>query len=288
MSTPSLVLYWLKDGGSGKFPVPPLGDVLDYPPLPAYVNLFAANLITESDGSIGIDVSADIAAPLLAGQGKPLQAQGIKLVLSIFNANDHSVGWSTMNATQTAQLVTAIGNAMSRYALDGIDIDDEGMEGEGSPGNFYNTVSAIRSAYPDLVISNPVYDDQDMQKYQQYPNLANLMTYCATMNYGGSYEVIIGGVQTFNGCGIPMAKLYAGIRPGPPNDSSCGNGSFTSIATSKSVAQWTKTNCSGVMIFSFSQDIVDFTACPQHSGYPNPADHGWQEAVQSVLFGVQA
>jgi hypothetical protein len=190
-----------------------------------------------------------------------------------------------MNATQTAQLVTAIGKVMSQYGLDGIDIDDEGMGG--TPENFYNTVSAIRSAYPGLVISNAVYDAQDIVKYQQYPRLAGLITCCATMLYGDFSDLIIACVKEFNGIGIPMAQLYAGIQPGPPINTPCGNASFTSIYTSKAVAQWSKTHCAGVMIFSFSQDIVDFTACPQYSGYPNPADHGWQKAVSGVLFGVQ-
>jgi hypothetical protein len=105
------------------------------------------------------------------------------------------------------------------------------------------------------------------------------------MNYGDSYDGIIGVVQEFNQDRIPMSKLCAGIQPGPPNDSTCGSGSFTSIPTSQQVAAWAKHNCMGVMIFSFSQDIVDFTTCPQYSGYPNAGDHGWQKAVSAVLFG---
>ena len=281
----SLVLYWLKDGGADKFAVPPLKDILGFPPFPGYVNLFAANLMKNQDGSVGIDMPATIAGPLQAGVGKALQAQGTKVVLSILNASDgKSVGWSTMTPTQNNQLVSAIGKVTSTYHIDGIDIDDEFMDVEGSPENFYNTVRAIRTAYPDCVISNPIYDDEDQEKYRKYPDLANLMTYCATMNYGDSYDDIIALVQTFNSCGIPMDKLYAGVQPGPP--SPCGDGgAFTSIEVSKQVAAWTKTNCAGVMMFTFSTDTVEYAGCPQRTGWPNPADHSWQKAVQSVLAG---
>jgi hypothetical protein len=287
MSTPSLVLYWLKDGGADKFTVPPLKDILAYPPYPAYVNLFAGNLSKKDDGSVGIDIASTIIEPLKAGVGKQLQAQGSKVVLSILNAQDRSsVGWSTMTAAQNAQLCDAIESIKSTYNIDGIDIDDEFMDVPGSPQNFYNTISAIRAKFPNLVISNPIYDFGDQEKYRNYPNLANLMTYCATMNYGDDYDDIIELVQTFNGCGIPMAKLYAGVQPGPPADSPCGGGgAFTSVDVSRKVAAWTKTNCAGVMLFTFSTDTVEFAGCPQHTGWPNPADHGWQKAIQSVLVG---
>src|SRR5215831_17542770 len=103
MPTPSvlstLVLYWLKDGGSDHFRVPPLEDVLKYPPYPGYLNLFAGNLIRYQDGRVGIDVPPTIAGPLKAGVGEALQKHRVKVVLSILNAQDRkSVGWSTMTA----------------------------------------------------------------------------------------------------------------------------------------------------------------------------------------------
>jgi hypothetical protein len=281
---PSLVLYWLKDGGSDKFTVPPLKDILNYPPYPAYVNLFAANLIKHPNGIIGIDVAPTIIEPLKAGVGRLLQAQGCKVVLSVLNAQDRtSVGWSTMTPEQNAQLCDAIRAIRSTYNIDGIDIDDEFMDVEGSPQNFFNTVRTIRVRFPDLVISNPIYNFEDQEKYRSFPDLAKLMTYCATMNYGDSYDDIIDLVKTFSDCGIPMAKLYAGVQPGPPPP--CPDHAFTSIDVSKKVAAWTKANCAGVMMFTFSTDTVEFSGCPQHTGWPNPADHSWQKAIQSVLAG---
>jgi len=289
MATPpvlsSLVLYWLKDGGADKFVVPPLADVLKYPPYPAYLNLFAANLIKPPNGKVGVDMPSTISGPLNAGVGRQLKDRGVKVVLSILNAADRkSVGWSTMTPAENGQLVDALRMLRTTYGIDGIDIDDEFMDVPGSPQNFYDTIRAIRTAFPDFVISNPIYDYDDQQKYKQYPDLAKLMTYCSTMNYGNSYEDIIDLVQTFNGCGIPMNKLYAGVQPGPPPP--CNGGAFTSVDVSRQVAAWTKTNCAGVMMFTFSTDTVEFAGCPQHSGWPNPNDHTWQIAIQKVLTGT--
>ena len=110
--------------------------------------------------------------------------------------------------------------------------------------------------------------------------------YSTTMNYGDSCGVITDYVETFRDCGIPMAKLYAGVKPGPPNDSECGDGySCTSIDVSTQVAAWTETNCAGVMMFTFSTDTVEYAACPQRTGWPDPNDHAWQKAIQRVLMG---
>jgi hypothetical protein len=279
----SLVVYWLKDGGEDNFLVPPLEDILNpknQPPpqwYPAYVNLFAASLQRDQNDVVGINMPATISKPLDDGVGKELQDKGIKVVLSILCAP--AVGWSNLTAEENTQLVAAIGHIKTVYNIDGIDIDDE-YGPNGTPQNFYDTVHAIRSAFPDLVISNAIYaPDED---HYSYPGLADLMTYCATMNYGNDCNAIIELVQTFNNLGMPMKKLYAGVKPGPLNCEGAKD-SFTSIEVSEQVAEWAKTNCAGVMIFTYSTDTVEYADCPQKSGWPNPKDHAWQKAITGVL-----
>src|SRR6516165_4187257 len=84
-------------------------------PYPAYVNLMAGNLDREFGpdhnvaGPVTIFVPPEISGPLGAGVGRALQAQGIKVVLSILSHtveavasngihHKYSVGWSTMTA----------------------------------------------------------------------------------------------------------------------------------------------------------------------------------------------
>jgi hypothetical protein len=323
------------DGGSDNFTVPPLTDFLHPkigPPLqpyPAYVNLSEAHLDREPNGNVVIRVPPAIFDPLGAGVGRKLQAQGIKVVLSIFShwqdkEQTKGVGWSTLTAADNKRLVEQIRqlkkDEKNINGIDGIDIDDEfGPVGE--PENFYNTVHAIRSEFPDLVISSPIYepDKETYKKYFRPPDkndpakndLAELMTYCATMNYGDDKDVITNLVLEFHGLGIPKEKLYAGVYPGPifPDAKSCRHKppikdcdgkickeaetnppqAWTSIEKSKEVAEWAKKsadgkpNCAGVMIYTYSTDTVEYASCPIKSGWPNKDDHAWQKAITSVL-----
>lgn len=285
MANPSLVLYWLMNGGSGNFPTVDLCDILNYEPLPAYVNLMATELNLDPVGRVHIDVPHDIKAPFEAGKIKALRDRGIKVALTIINNRDKKIGWSTLTREQNQDLIGSLSAVRDLFEFDGIDLDDEDLDHLGSPGNFYNTVAALRQHFPSLVISNPICNRQDVRKYQRHPDLADLMTYCSTMYYGNSYDAIINNLIAFHKEGnIPYQKLCAGIQPGPPQSTSCAHAGFTSIDVSRKVAAWAKAHCMGVMIYSFSQDIVDFTACPQHSGYPEPDDHAWQKAVSAVLF----
>jgi hypothetical protein len=95
---PSLVLYWLKDGGEDNYKVPPLEDILKHPPYPAYVNLFAGHLERFPDGNVGIYVPPEIVMPLKDGVGKKLQNEGIKVVC-IFSH------WEDENKTKGVGLV---------------------------------------------------------------------------------------------------------------------------------------------------------------------------------------
>jgi hypothetical protein len=327
----SLVVYWNKDGGDDKFLVPPLEDIIEsknHPllePYPAYVNLMGGNLGRGPDGTALIRVPREISHPLFAGTGRALQRWGIKVVLSILphspgkGKENEGVGWSTLTAKDNESLVSSIRAIKNEYNIDGIDIDDEfgpwyTPNGPGTAQNFYNTVSAIREAFGwDFVISNVVYLGSpygDLEKYTKFPDLGHLMTHCATMTYGSDHKVITDEVQTFADTGkIPLWRLYAGVQPGPvdskghvcaeltPGEKQRPEPNWTSITAAEEVAGWAKTNCAGVMIYSYSTDTVDYAGdqsaaqpCPRppnptKSGWPNKDDHAWQKAITKVLNG---
>jgi hypothetical protein len=274
---------------------------------------------------------------------KRLQAQGIKVVLSILpkrpekGKEKEAVGWSTMDGNDNASLVRQLGMFIKEYNFNGIDIDDE--FGPAFPGNgvenFYNTVSAIRKAFPEpFVISNVVYlgsEWGDLEKYYKYPmrtddkqpkGLADLMSYVSTMSYGNDCKYITDEVKQFSEkLGdkgekipiIPMKKLYAGVAPGPVDSEGkiCAElrpgetkytPAWTTIKVAEDVAKWAKSNCAGVMLYSYSTDTVEYTGdrsgkfgpgCPrpsEESGpkddprhWPNKDDHAWQKAITKVL-----
>src|SRR5258708_18471419 len=96
--------------------------------------------------------------------GPKLNAQGIKVVLSILNGKD--VGWSMLTEEDNKHLVNQIGMFMKEYNFDGIDIDDEfgpvdkdGYSPLAHPQKLYATVPAIpyHPLLTNMVSFTPIY-----------------------------------------------------------------------------------------------------------------------------------
>ena len=94
-----------------------------------------------------------------ATQIAPLQAQGIKVLLSILG-NHEGAGFANFaDQASAAAFATQLSNAVSTYGLDGIDFDDEyadyGTNGTAQPNawSFPYLVQALRNDLPDKIIS---------------------------------------------------------------------------------------------------------------------------------------
>ncbi len=92
-------------------------------------------------------------------QVRPLQAKGIKVMLSILG-NHQGAGFANFPSKQAAEaFAKQLSDAVAKYGLDGIDFDDEyaeyGNNGTGQPnaGSFVYLVSALRAAMPGKLIS---------------------------------------------------------------------------------------------------------------------------------------
>ncbi|ANZ20652.1 mannosyl-glycoprotein endo-beta-N-acetylglucosaminidase [Streptomyces noursei ATCC 11455] len=97
-----------------------------------------------------------------ATQIRPLQAKGIKVMLSVLG-NHEGAGFANFPSKDAASaFAEQLSDAVSKYGLDGIDFDDEyaeyGKNGTGQPndGSFVHLVSALRDYMPDKLIS--LYD----------------------------------------------------------------------------------------------------------------------------------
>ena len=89
----------------------------------------------------------------------PLQAQGIKVLLSILG-NHEGAGFANFpDQASAAAFATQLSDAVSTYGLDGIDFDDEyadyGTNGTAQPNawSFPYLVQALRNDIPDKIIS---------------------------------------------------------------------------------------------------------------------------------------
>ncbi|MGV9360207.1 endo-beta-N-acetylglucosaminidase H [Amycolatopsis sp. NPDC003731] len=92
-------------------------------------------------------------------QVRPLQAKGIKVMLSILG-NHQGAGFANFPSQQAAAaFAKQLSDAVVKYGLDGIDFDDEyaeyGNNGTGQPNasSFVHLVTALRAAMPTKLIS---------------------------------------------------------------------------------------------------------------------------------------
>ncbi|MFJ1768119.1 endo-beta-N-acetylglucosaminidase H [Amycolatopsis sp. NPDC088138] len=92
-------------------------------------------------------------------QVRPLQAKGIKVMLSVLG-NHQGAGFANFPSQQAAAaFAKQLSDTVTKYGLDGIDFDDEyteyGNNGTGQPNasSFVYLVTALRAAMPTKLIS---------------------------------------------------------------------------------------------------------------------------------------
>lgn len=219
--------------------------------------IFAAN--------INYDTSADTAqlyfntqvATVLnnaATQIKPLQNQGIKVLLSILG-NHEGAGICNFPTQSAAQhFAVLLSNAVTQYGLDGIDFDDEyadyGTNGTGQPNaySFVYLVSALRQLMPNKIIS--FYDYGPAASELSY----NGVTVGSQVNY--SWNAVYGTWSVPNVPGLSKSQL------GP----AAIDISSTSQSTATSLAQETVSNGYGIYL---TYNLTDADTHSYISGFTN-------------------
>lgn len=280
-----LVAYWLNCEltTGGGFACPPLADVAtlrraDGSPQASVVPLFAASFAGTTDDFAApyFTLPASVQAALTDGSVARLQAAGIRVTLSVLgNGAPDGMGWSCIPTDGAAAFAEWVATeVVGRYGLDGIDVDDE-FAGctAGSPAQLVAAVAALRTAMPDKIISKALWNDQDAFRGTA---LGELLTYGATMAYGWDASQMKSMVEDYVELGLPAAKICIGVQAGPEQA-----GWMTSIGTTQALTRWSAANgLLGMMLYSYSQDIAQFTAWPQKTQpYPSPDDHQWQAAI---------
>lgn len=126
----------------------------------------------------------------VATEVRPLQAKGIKVLLSILG-NHQGAGFANFPTQQAAEaFAQELADAVTRYGLDGIDFDDEyagyGNNGTGQPNDFsfVYLVSALREKLPDKLIT--LYDIGPASDRLSYDgvSIANTFDYAWNPWYG--------------------------------------------------------------------------------------------------------
>jgi hypothetical protein len=290
-----VVVYWLPSVGIGAATPPPpvlpgpqtvevpLTDILNFKwpdgtPQVNVVNLWGACFTSSSTFEPPFLTFDPILQEVLSnGTYKALQQAGIKVVLSITGAG--SFGWSSIPADQVQNFANYLNTVMldpdMGYGLDGIDIDDE----YSITGNtLTQTVATMRNTFaPEKLISKALAGGDTTPDSE----IAQYLNYGAIMTYGDSPLNLENWFTAYVSAGFLNGQLLIGVNAGPTEQ---GAGNFTSVGTTQQVALWQPAGGTklGMMLWSFSQDIQQFTAYPQNQAalqFPNTNDHAWLNAI---------
>ena len=235
-----------------------------------------------------------------------LQSLGIKVLLSVMgwrpNDVDPGMGWDGVPLAQNEPFALWVKKEIiDAYGLDGIDIDNEFSNLPENTQSFMNTVATLRFYLPGSLLTKALWADTD---YFTCPvsnapgnvgaYLSGLLDLGCTMAYGyntGDQQAFIEGYTqiTANGGNVGMAwnQLCLGVQAGPPESDW-----MTAIDEVQALAQWVveqpQARPCGMMLFTFPQDIQQWTHWPQNSPgymYPNTNDHEWQKAIIQGMWG---
>ncbi|MEY9855892.1 hypothetical protein ABH935_001496 [Catenulispora sp. GAS73] len=120
----------------------------------------------------------------------PLQAKGIKVLLSILG-NHQGAGFANFpDQASAAAFATLLSNAVTTYGLDGIDFDDEyadyGTNGTGQPNawSFPYLVQALRNDLPNKIISLYYIGPASTSLSYNGINVGSLINYSWNPYYG--------------------------------------------------------------------------------------------------------
>lgn len=316
-----LISYWIPYVGIGdpiQKVVVPLTDVLnltlkDGTPQTNIVNLAAAHLngspanFTEPYLTIPDNILTQLTIQPGETQSnvQKLQDKGIKVVLSVMGntppGENSGMGWDHVPADQNDAFARWIKTeVIDKYGLDGIDIDDEYSGLPQNPQGLVDTVAVLRHRIGSALITKALWNDIDYfsvpaspaSTYDGGSYLGQMLDIGSSMDYGDGTAELESFIARYanvmvNGQNVGMSEnqLCIGVQAGV-------GGWMTTIADTKAVSEWVVENgYLGIMLYTFSQDIQQWTHQPQNSpGYmfPNKNDHEWQKTIIDAMWGSEA
>lgn len=293
MTGQKLAVYWLPTVGIGppesmQHVNVPLTDVLNYRRSDGSLQIDIVNLwgcAFDPDFAPGRYLTFDplLQSALSDGAVHQLRDAGVKVVLTIVGSGgDDGFGWGSIPSDQQDAFVSYLNEAIlspQGFGLDGIDIDDE------YPGGGPAIVPVVRKLAAALpsgkILSKALFAD-----LWYVAQIAPCLSYGAIMTYGDSAAGLESQFADYVSAGFASGQVMIGVNAGPVAQ----GGGFTSVATATELASWQPDGGEkmGMMVWSFSQDIQQFTADPQNQPglmFPNPEDHEWQRAISAAMDG---
>lgn len=210
-----------------------------------------------------------------------LHDAGIKVIVGINGTREGYHSWQTIPMNKINDFVHYLkSELLDKYNLDGIDIGDHSDIGYYDASVLLEIVKYMKQIFsPDTILSKLLYADIGF-----ISEIVNDLTFAYIMVYGDDINTLEEDYKMYRQLGFQNSQLLIGVNVGDPQLSN----SFTSLSTTKMLTAWQPSDGrkAGMMIWTFSQDIQQFTACPQNQMsllYPNENDHSYQRAIIEVM-----
>jgi len=191
---------------------------------------------------------------------RPLQAKGIKVLLSILGNHEGAGICNFENESAAHDFAVLLANAVRDYGLDGIDFDDEYSEygnnntGPPNPSSFIYLIRELRSLIPDKIISLYYYGPVTSRLSYDGMVAGDFLDY--------SWNSIYGTYQVPNVPGLEKNQL------GP----AAVNVTSTSAGTAQNLATRTKADGYGVYLMY---------------ALPNTNAQAYLSGVSTILYGKE-
>lgn len=311
MTLPSqgaIATYWIPDVGIGprdkmQHVHVPLLDILKFPTNIVFLGF--ARFTSQSTPYLTIPDEIVKEMTLQPGQARTnvqeLQAAGIKVLLSVQGLGAY--GWDNISdPAGFAQWVQEV--VIEQCGLDGIDIDNEWSDVTNKYEDFMNAIGALRAALPGSLLTKALWMDTEYFKTpvaEGFPNagryLGQLLDFGGEMTYTGDVRLMANRIKWYhdvvvNGKNVGMGwnQLLIGVQAGPD-----GKSNFTNIGVVYDVAKWSVEPVSdrktippilGIMLYTFSQDVQQFTYKDQNKKmFPDADDHQWHRTIVAGMTG---
>lgn len=180
-------------------------------PLFGVAILFAANINATAAGKATLFFNPQVQAELDSGSVAALRSQGIKVLLDVLG-NHQNAGWGCFTSYAEADAFAAqCADAVARYGLDGIDIDDEYSKCTPNDNSLVLAVTALRSRLgPGRYITKALFNDAAyFTPTYNGKRAGDLLDYGWEMSYGGSNYA--GRLSPYVSAGMAKSKLSIGI-----------------------------------------------------------------------------
>ena len=217
----------------------------DNQPFFSMASIFAANINGENPDDPVLYFNPQVSATLKNQKGiNQLKSEGIKVLLSVLG-NHQNAGWSCFtNEDGAKKFADELVNAVIKYNLDGIDIDDEYSTCSGNNTSMIMVAGFIKQnpKFEGKLLTKVLWQDLDIfnAHYNDW-KLGSLLDYGWGMNYGS-------GVSQLSPYLEYMSKNKLALGVNPANNDSPDQNAFQALSS----------GYGGIMVFTVKNSSVDY------------------------------